>query len=240
MTTNDTSRSGKPCGVQFEGDWLPLAGVSVAAAKALLRDAWNIAYFAEATVNGRPTGVGYVLLPGDRLGFSKRYGYKAGADRPAEEIEADGLLAAYPELSRISEEVARLGLPAADALRVMTVRVSRWLWERFGPPDVHAGAVFMQLMQRLESIECRLPPTATSATLTIRESEILEALGELRLTGEELAPMAGYEYDSHFKGILASLVKRGLLANLRPGYVRHPARQTGHGPDRQAGPFPPE
>ena len=135
-------------GVLYEDDRLPLAGQRIAEAKAPLRDAWNIPYFAEALVNGRPVLVGHVLRTGDHMEFRKRYGINAGADHPAEAVQADGLIAAYPELGRIAGEVAALGLPVADALRVMAVRVGRWLRERFGPPDAQAGEVFVLLMPR--------------------------------------------------------------------------------------------
>jgi hypothetical protein len=64
--------------------------------------------------------------------------------------------------------------------------------------------------------------------LTETESNILEALGEGKLTGEMLAQKAGYPCNSNFKNTLSSLVKRGLLANDRPGY-RKP--KSGRGQD---------
>lgn len=54
--------------------------------------------------------------------------------------------------------------------------------------------------------------------LTETERNILEALGEGKLTGESLAQKAGYPCNSNFKNSLSSLVKRGLLVNDRPGY----------------------
>jgi hypothetical protein len=52
-----------------------------------------------------------------------------------------------------------------------------------------------------------------------REIDIVEALGADAITGEELAVRAGYEYDGHFKGILSSMRKRGIIENKRPdGY----------------------
>jgi hypothetical protein len=52
------------------------------------------------------------------------------------------------------------------------------------------------------------------------EKNILEAIGDGTLKGEDIAPIAGYEFDSHFKAMLARLVKRGVLGNNRPGYYR--------------------
>ena len=97
-------------GVLFEGDYLPLAGVSVAKAKALLRDS-GISYFSEAIVNGYPVMVGYVLRPGDRLVFSQRFGFKSGDDLSAEKVMADGLLRTEPELARMVDEVYELRIP---------------------------------------------------------------------------------------------------------------------------------
>lgn len=54
--------------------------------------------------------------------------------------------------------------------------------------------------------------------LTEAERNILEALGEGKLKGEQLAKKAGYPCNSNFKNTLSSLVKRGLLVNDRPGY----------------------
>ena len=54
--------------------------------------------------------------------------------------------------------------------------------------------------------------------LTEAERNILEALGEGKLKGEQLAKKAGYPCNSNFKNTLSSLVKRGLLMNDRPGY----------------------
>lgn len=54
--------------------------------------------------------------------------------------------------------------------------------------------------------------------LTEAERNILEALGEGKLKGEQVAKKAGYPCNSNFKNTLSSLVKRGLLVNDRPGY----------------------
>lgn len=56
--------------------------------------------------------------------------------------------------------------------------------------------------------------------LTETERNILEALGEGKLKGEQLAKKAGYPCNSNFKNTLSSLVKRGLLMNDRPGYQK--------------------
>lgn len=70
--------------------------------------------------------------------------------------------------------------------------------------------------------------TMAATKLTDTEINILEALGERKLTGETLAQDTGYPCNSNFKNTLSSLVKRGLLVNDRPGY-RKP--KSGRGQD---------
>ncbi len=62
--------------------------------------------------------------------------------------------------------------------------------------------------------------------LTGAEQNILEALGDGKLTGERLAAKAGYPCNSNFKNTLSSLVKRGSLVNDSPGY-RNPKSGLG-------------
>ena len=171
MTANDTSRNVSDCGVRFEGDWFPLSGNTVSQAKALLRDAGNIPYFADALVNGRPVGVGHVLRHGDRLGFSQRFGFKGGGDRPAE-AQAGALVIAYPELTDIAARVKALGLPADRSLDVMAGMVATWAEGRFGPVPNKLEAVLGEIVDRLDRIESpRVPRTQ-------RELDIVQALGE--------------------------------------------------------------
>ena len=77
---------------------------------------------------------------------------------------------------------------------------------------------------RLAVIEALLGSRSSEASLTEREQDILEAVAEARLTGEELAKASGYEYDGHFKNLLSSLVKRNILVNDHPGYRRPEVR----------------
>ena len=106
---NRLPRSDRRDGVLFGGDWLPLVGVSVATAKALLRDAWGIPYFADTIVNGRPALVSQVVLrSGDRLVFSQRFGFKAGEQQSVEQAQAESLVIAYPELMDIAARVKRV------------------------------------------------------------------------------------------------------------------------------------
>jgi hypothetical protein len=57
---------------------------------------------------------------------------------------------------------------------------------------------------------------------TTAERNIIEALGEGPLTVEQLAIKAGYELSGHFRKTVASLRKRGILGNNRPGYYVMP------------------
>jgi hypothetical protein len=62
-------------------------------------------------------------------------------------------------------------------------------------------------------------PKAGAVALNDSEAAILQALLESGpLLGEDLAAKAGYNYNSHFKGTLSSLRKRGIIDNTRPGY----------------------
>lgn len=88
-------------------------------------------------------------------------------------------------------------------------------------------SLLREILARLAAIEAQLAADG-DARLTDREQDIIDALGDGRLTGEEVAVAAGYEYDGHLKGTLASLVKRGVLVNDHPGYRR---RRSGPGQD---------
>lgn len=52
------------------------------------------------------------------------------------------------------------------------------------------------------------------------EEHILEALADKTLVGREIAKLAGYSYESHFRGVLSNMKKRGLLSNSGRGYKR--------------------
>ncbi len=58
------------------------------------------------------------------------------------------------------------------------------------------------------------------AHFTDTESNILEALGVGHMTGPVLLKKAGYDYSSHYRGILSNLVKRDILGNDNTGYFR--------------------
>lgn len=198
-------------GVLFEGQWLPLAGLSVFQAKVLLQDTGNISYFADAILNGRSVPVAHLLGRADRLEFVQRFGVKAGDNRTIKEAISEAILIAYPELLEMADKVKTLNLPTDRSLDLMAGMVAEWAEKRFGPPGKSVLTVLAEIVDRLERIESpRIP-------MSQKEIEILEALEEGPMIGEELAIKAGYEYDGHMKGVLASLVKRRVIGNKRPG-----------------------
>lgn len=139
--------------VLFEGDRLPLAGMSVAVAKAQLRDAWGIPYFADAIVNGRQVPVAHVLRPGDRLEFVQRFGIKAGNDQPIEQAIGEAMVAVYPVLLETAATVRARNLSADHEREVMKGVVDEWAVQHFGQPDAPTRAVLADIVQRLQRIE---------------------------------------------------------------------------------------
>lgn len=87
-----------------------------------------------------------------------------------------------------------------------------------GPPAVADPS----LLSNLKRIVAYLEAGASYKVGQLNESEsnILEALGDRTMIGEELAAKAGYSFNGNFKATLSSLVKRGILDNMRPGYCR--------------------
>lgn len=206
-TTSDSRRDG----VLFDGHWLPLVGLHVAQVKALLKDAWGISYFADAFVNGQQVPVAHVLRCGDRLKFVQRFGFKGGDDKPIEKVIGEAMVFVYPELAEMADKVKSLNLPVNRSLDVMAGMVAEWAEKRFGPPGKSVLAVLAEIVDRLDRIESLRMP------MSQKETDILETLVEGPMIGEKLAARAGYEYDGHKKGVLASLVRRGLIGNKRPG-----------------------
>jgi len=72
--------------------------------------------------------------------------------------------------------------------------------------------VLKTIIQLLVPSEQAIPKKPVDLTDT--ESNILEALGNKTLTGKKLLNKAGYDYSSHYKAILSSLIKRGVLENI--------------------------
>ena len=140
-------------GVLVESDWLPLAGLPIVEAKAMLKDAWGIPYFADAIVNGRHVPVVHVLRRGDRMNFVQRFGIKAGNDKPIEQAIGEALVIAYPELLEIAAKVKATNLPADRSRDVMAGMVAEWAERRFGPPGASTKAILADIVDRLQRIE---------------------------------------------------------------------------------------
>ncbi len=190
---------------------LPLAGLTVEAAKQQLQMCLNVPYFADAIVNGRQVPVVHLLRSGDRLEFVQRFGTKAGDGKPIERAIGEAVVVAYPELVVMADKVKALNLPADRSLDLMVGMVVEWAEREFGPPGKSVLAILAEVVARLDRIE---PPRVP---MSQKEIDILEALEEGPMIGEKLAARAGYEYDGHMKGLLSTLVKRGLIGNKRPG-----------------------
>ena len=62
------------------------------------------------------------------------------------------------------------------------------------------------------------PNRSANVELSDTEGNIIEALGQNKLTGEKIAKKVGYTFNSNFKSTLSSLRKRGILGNASPGY----------------------
>jgi hypothetical protein len=140
-------------GVLFEGDRLPLGGMSVFEAKAMLKDAWAIPYFADALVNGRQVPVAHVLQPGERLEFVQRFGVKAGNDQPIEQAIGEAVVAVYPVLLEKAATVKARNLSADQEREAMKGIVDEWAVHHFGQPDASTRAVLADIVQRLQRIE---------------------------------------------------------------------------------------
>jgi hypothetical protein len=139
-------------GVLFEGDWLPLAGLSVFEAKSMLKDAWCISYFADAIVNGRQVPVAHPLRRGEWLEFVQGFGFKAGADLTAERAMAEALLRTEPELALLVDEVYELRLPVDKRLAIMALRVFQLCEKRFGRVTADAGVMLNKVANELSRL----------------------------------------------------------------------------------------
>jgi hypothetical protein len=190
-------------GVLFEGDRLPLVGLSVSEAKAMLKDAWGIPYFAAASVNGHRVPVARLLRRGDRLEFVQRSGFKAGDDHAAEKVMAEALLRAEPDLARLVDEVYELRLPVDKRLAIMALKVFRWAEERFGPTTADAVAVLNRLASELSRLAAggRTPPADPSGRVPISQRVRVNIPG-----GEVVIDGVHHALDKVYLAILDCLV----------------------------------
>jgi hypothetical protein len=58
--------------------------------------------------------------------------------------------------------------------------------------------------------------------INLIEMNIINSIEDRNLTGKEIAKRAGYPYNSHLRGVLAALKRRGILVNSGQGYRRAP------------------
>lgn len=137
--------------VHFEGDNLPLVGVTVAVAKYMLRDAWNVSYFADAFVNGIRVEAGHVLRANDHLEFCQRFGFKGGTDLDREVVQAEALIRSEPELSKTVAEVLDLPVPVEQKALLLTLRVLRWSENWYGRVTADAVGTLNHVLQRLNA-----------------------------------------------------------------------------------------
>ena len=138
-------------GVRFEGDDLPLVGVTAAIAKSLLRDVGNISYFASAFVNGIRVEAGHVLRVNDHLEFCQRFGFKGGTDLDREVVQAEALIRSEPELSKIVDEVVALPVPVERQFPLLVLRVLRWSENWYGRVTADAVGTLNHVLQRLNA-----------------------------------------------------------------------------------------
>jgi hypothetical protein len=137
---------------------LPLGGKSVLAAKTFLRKHMSIPYFAEMVVNDKPVPANHVLQAGDLLTFIRPPGFKGAGEpnEPLEKTEAEGLLGAYPELSRIANavkhEARAAGWNAAQAVDVMAVKAARWCEDHFGPVTREVVPTLNEVVKQLTKL----------------------------------------------------------------------------------------
>lgn len=195
-------------GIHFGGAVLPLIGMSVFKAKAMLRDDRRISFFSEAVVNGRPVVAGRILRAGDRLDFSQRFGFKGGEDRTHEEAEAKALLNTYPDLEKLVAEVAALDRPPNRKLDLLTLRLLKWAERRFGPITVEALGTLTALHRLLATQAAEFAQLAGSKKSGVpidSQDRIVvnEADGVVSLNGVR------YAVEPVYLSILDCLVKAG-------------------------------
>jgi len=85
----------------------------------------------------------------------------------------------------------------------------KYFLDPFNPKESEAQLAKWQVLNK----STRNKPTDT-------EQNILESLGNDTLRGQELLKKAGYDFSSHYRGILSNLVKRGVLEKTGSGYTK--------------------
>ena len=119
--------------------------------------------------------------------------------------------------SSIEPNVPPFLLDPACIAKFFNIPLEKFDYQGSGQTDVDPNLV-NELKHFVGLLETRV--VKREEILNETEKNILEALGDKTMIGEEIAPLAGYKCDGHFKGTLARLVKRNILGNKRPGYYR--------------------
>jgi hypothetical protein len=199
---------------------LDLSGWTAGRVKDVYRPVLNCSYFAEALIDGRPSPVSASLMPGQRLEFLQRFGFKSGGRVSRTILEARGLLTAYPEVVQIVSEAFGRTLTIEE--RDVAAVVLQFCAEKFGNPTQEAVPVLEEVVKQLSRLIPNLKDDRiTNISLNDSERTIIEVIGNAnrRLTTMQVLkamvmsdnPIA----ESTVKSLLANLVRRGLLRNCR-------------------------
>jgi hypothetical protein len=178
-------------------DQLLLVGKSIAAIKRSLREVFNIPYFAEAFVDGVPVDADHVIRQCHVVEFVKRFGFKGATNEPAEETEANGLLAVYDEpLRRMSDQVKAKGLAADEAVEAMRILVLQWCQHTFGSvaawdlPELQGTITHLSKLLRVAGEVQRCDSTGVpgrkNSTSDIADFAYLHRSGDKALTWKEI------------------------------------------------------
>lgn len=124
-----------------------IAGTSVASVRVSLADAFNIPYFAIATVNGAGVNLQHVLVEGDVLVFVGVVGIKGSRLQDSNEQAAHSLLMCSPELQAIAVELRESSLSRDAVIDRAIMLVTKHFLTAFGPLDYEARATTRTLAE---------------------------------------------------------------------------------------------
>ena len=120
-----------------------------------------------------------------------------------------------PEILALAALQSRIGEAIEYADRV-TFRSSEFQREHAVRAPISIGDLLRILSPNLpETLSQKLPETAK---LNYTEKHILEVLGDRELSAKALAKSAHYPHNAHFRSVLSSLRKRGVLIHTGRGY----------------------
>jgi len=156
-----------------------VAGKTVGDAKTVLRDLFNIGYFAVAIVNGSCVELSRRLADGDSLEFVLPVGVKGAGDKRKEQF-AEALVDSSPNLRAIAEYVKSLALERDDAIDLTVALVGEHCVRAYGCHGAEERPILSEVVQVLVSVKDRIneldakfqalldlvsPSTATSPTI---------------------------------------------------------------------------